>query len=94
MSCVLGAEPPGSSSIGASSNSPCIISISSHVPVFLQNQKDAHKLSEQQEAVCDGQNPLPIYVSVSVRDSYSTNDFKGKDDVSDPVGLKLTTAFL
>lgn len=73
---------------------PCVVSISSHKTVFLQNQKDPHKLSEQQEALCDGQNPLPIYVSVSVRDSYSTNDFKGKDDVSDPAGLKLAAEFL
>lgn len=75
-------------------NSQCVVSIFSHITVFLQNQKDPHKLSDQQEALCDGQNPLPIYVSVNVRDSYSTNDFKGKDDVSDPVGLKLATEFL
>lgn len=73
---------------------PCVVSISSHLTVFLQKQKDPHKLSEQQEALCDGQNPLPIYVSVSVRDNYSTNDFKGKHEVSDPVGLELATEFL
>lgn len=61
---------------------------------FLQNQKDPHKLSDQQEALCDGQNPLPIYVSVCVRDSYSTNDFKGKDVVSDPLRLKLAAEFM
>lgn len=60
---------------------------------FLQNQKDPHKLSEQQEALCDGQNPLPIYVSVCVRDSYSTNDFKGKDVLWDPLRLKLAAEF-
>uniref|UniRef100_A0A8B9RSI7 PLA2c domain-containing protein n=1 Tax=Accipiter nisus TaxID=211598 RepID=A0A8B9RSI7_9AVES len=46
------------------------------IEYLLNDGKDPHKLSEQQEALCDGQNPLPIYVSVSVRDSYSTNDFK------------------
>lgn len=71
-----------------------VVSASSHITVFPQNQKDPHKLSEQQEALCDGQNPLPIYVSVNVRDSYSTNDFKGKNDTSDPVGLKLANGFL
>uniref|UniRef100_A0A8C3QRS0 Phospholipase A2 n=1 Tax=Cyanoderma ruficeps TaxID=181631 RepID=A0A8C3QRS0_9PASS len=46
------------------------------IEYLLNDGKDPHKLSEQQEALCDGQNPLPIYVSVCVRDSYSTNDFK------------------
>ncbi|KAM6274480.1 cytosolic phospholipase A2 epsilon-like [Porphyrio hochstetteri] len=46
------------------------------IEYLLNDGKDPHKLSEQQEALCDGQNPLPIYVSVSVRDNYSTNDFK------------------
>ncbi|KFW74977.1 Cytosolic phospholipase A2 epsilon, partial [Manacus vitellinus] len=46
------------------------------IEYLLNDGKDPHKLSEQQEALCDGQNPLPIYVAVSVRDSYSTNDFK------------------
>ncbi|XP_055648556.1 cytosolic phospholipase A2 epsilon-like [Falco peregrinus] len=46
------------------------------IEYLLNDGKDPHKLSEQQEALCDGQNPLPIYVSVSVRDSYSTHDFK------------------
>lgn len=61
---------------------------------FSSYQKDPHKLSEQQEALCDGQNPLPVYVSVCVRDSYSTNDFKGKDVVLDPLRLKLAAEFL
>ncbi|KFW09304.1 Cytosolic phospholipase A2 epsilon, partial [Fulmarus glacialis] len=46
------------------------------IEYLLNDGKDSHKLSEQQEALCDGQNPLPIYVSVCVRDNYSTNDFK------------------
>ncbi|NXJ65704.1 PA24E phospholipase, partial [Rostratula benghalensis] len=46
------------------------------VEYLLNDGKDSHKLSDQQEALCDGQNPLPIYVSVCVRDNYSTNDFK------------------
>ncbi|XP_054054030.1 uncharacterized protein LOC128908251 [Rissa tridactyla] len=46
------------------------------IEYLLNDGKDSHKLSDQQEALCDGQNPLPIYVSVCVRDNYSTNDFK------------------
>ncbi|KFW12635.1 Cytosolic phospholipase A2 epsilon, partial [Eurypyga helias] len=46
------------------------------IEYLLNDGKDPHKLSQQQEALCDGQNPLPIYVSVCVRDNYSTNDFK------------------
>ncbi|NWX13143.1 PA24E phospholipase, partial [Aegotheles bennettii] len=46
------------------------------IEYLLNDGKDPHKLSDQREALCDGQNPLPIYVSVSVRDNYSTNDFK------------------
>ncbi|KFP40899.1 Cytosolic phospholipase A2 epsilon, partial [Chlamydotis macqueenii] len=46
------------------------------IEYLLNDGKDSHKLSEQREALCDGQNPLPIYVSVCVRDNYSTNDFK------------------
>uniref|UniRef100_A0A493TTR2 PLA2c domain-containing protein n=1 Tax=Anas platyrhynchos platyrhynchos TaxID=8840 RepID=A0A493TTR2_ANAPP len=46
------------------------------IEYLLNDGKDPHKLSEQREALCDGQNPLPIYVSVCVRDNYSTQDFK------------------
>ncbi|XP_009997922.1 PREDICTED: cytosolic phospholipase A2 epsilon-like [Chaetura pelagica] len=46
------------------------------IEYLLNDGKDPHKLSDQREALCDGQNPLPIYVSVSVRNNYSTNDFK------------------
>lgn len=93
MSCMLGVELPGSSSTGASEFTICCFHLLSY-NTFSSYQKDPHKLSEQQEALCDGQNPLPIYVSVCVRDSYSTNDFKGKDVVLDPLRLKLAAEFL
>uniref|UniRef100_A0A8C8ARR8 Phospholipase A2 n=1 Tax=Otus sunia TaxID=257818 RepID=A0A8C8ARR8_9STRI len=35
-----------------------------------------HKLSDQQLAVNQGQNPLPIYLSLNVKDDFSTLDFK------------------
>uniref|UniRef100_A0A8D2MLU2 Phospholipase A2 n=1 Tax=Zonotrichia albicollis TaxID=44394 RepID=A0A8D2MLU2_ZONAL len=35
-----------------------------------------HKLSDQQLAVNQGQNPLPVYLSLNVKDDFSTLDFK------------------
>ncbi|NWI17990.1 PA24E phospholipase, partial [Crypturellus soui] len=43
---------------------------------LLHDGKDGHKLSDQQRAVDRGQNPLPIYTAVNVKNSYSTLDFK------------------
>ncbi|NXB99171.1 PA24B phospholipase, partial [Orthonyx spaldingii] len=52
-----------------------------HVHVFtmtsaLCKQESTHKLSDQQLAVNEGQNPLPIYLSLNVKDDFSTLDFK------------------
>ncbi|XP_075783321.1 cytosolic phospholipase A2 epsilon isoform X3 [Pelodiscus sinensis] len=46
------------------------------IEYILHDGKDNHKLSDQQEALSEGQNPLPIYVAIGVRDKYSTLDFK------------------
>uniref|UniRef100_A0A452IGY1 PLA2c domain-containing protein n=1 Tax=Gopherus agassizii TaxID=38772 RepID=A0A452IGY1_9SAUR len=46
------------------------------VEYLLHDGKDNHKLSDQQQAVDQGQNPLPIYVAINVKDNYSTLDFK------------------
>ncbi|XP_010220102.1 PREDICTED: cytosolic phospholipase A2 epsilon-like, partial [Tinamus guttatus] len=43
---------------------------------LLHDGKDSHKLSDQQRAIDRGQNPLPIYTAVNVKNSYSTLDFK------------------
>eukprot|EP00076_Gallus_gallus_P021531 XP_015142595.1 cytosolic phospholipase A2 epsilon isoform X1 [Gallus gallus] len=43
---------------------------------MLHNEENTHKLSDQQLAVNQGQNPLPIYLSLNVRDKFSTLDFK------------------
>ncbi|NXG20864.1 PA24E phospholipase, partial [Grallaria varia] len=43
---------------------------------MLHNQENTQKLSDQQLAVNQGQNPLPIYVSLNVKDKFSTLDFK------------------
>lgn len=45
----------------------------------LYKQESTHKLSDQQLAVNQGQNPLPIYLSLNVKDDFSTLDFKGND---------------
>ncbi|XP_006130410.3 cytosolic phospholipase A2 epsilon-like isoform X1 [Pelodiscus sinensis] len=46
------------------------------VEYLLHDGKDYHKLSDQRQAVDQGQNPLPIYVAINVKDDYSTMDFK------------------
>ncbi|NWV87429.1 PA24E phospholipase, partial [Machaerirhynchus nigripectus] len=43
---------------------------------FLHDGKDNHRLSDQQWAIDRGQNPLPIYTAVNVKNNYSTLDFK------------------
>lgn len=53
-----------------------------HVHLFtmtfsLCKQESSHKLSDQQLAVNQGQNPLPVYLSLNVKDDFSTLDFKG-----------------
>ncbi|XP_074005093.1 cytosolic phospholipase A2 epsilon-like [Numenius arquata] len=46
------------------------------IDCMLRNQESTHKLSDQQLAVNQGQNPLPIYLSLNVKDDFSTLDFK------------------
>ncbi|XP_069714147.1 cytosolic phospholipase A2 epsilon-like [Phaenicophaeus curvirostris] len=46
------------------------------IDCMLHHQECAHKLSDQQLAVNQGQNPLPIYLSLNVKDDFSTLDFK------------------
>ncbi|NXK95097.1 PA24E phospholipase, partial [Formicarius rufipectus] len=43
---------------------------------MLHYQESTQKLSDQQLAVNRGQNPLPIYLSLNVKDKFSTLDFK------------------
>ena len=45
-------------------------------PFFLDQENPA-KLSDQKEAVSQGQNPYPIYASVNVRSNVSGEDFAG-----------------
>ncbi|NXN67771.1 PA24E phospholipase, partial [Himantopus himantopus] len=46
------------------------------IDCMLHHQESPHKLSDQQLAVNQGQNPLPIYLSLNVKDDFSTLDFK------------------
>ncbi|NWR13869.1 PA24E phospholipase, partial [Emberiza fucata] len=46
------------------------------IDCMLYHQANTHKLSDQQLAVNQGQNPLPIYLSLNVKDDFSTLDFK------------------
>ncbi|KAJ6667282.1 hypothetical protein lerEdw1_017260 [Lerista edwardsae] len=55
----------------------CLIDLWGLVIEYLLNDgKDNHKLSDQQHAVNEGQNPLPIYTAINVKKKYSTLDFK------------------
>lgn len=49
------------------------------IPLTLsnQNQKDEHRLSDQRQAVDNGQNPLPIYVAINLKSNYSAQAFRG-----------------
>uniref|UniRef100_A0A8C3KF65 Phospholipase A2 n=1 Tax=Calidris pygmaea TaxID=425635 RepID=A0A8C3KF65_9CHAR len=46
------------------------------IECMLRDQESTHKLSDQQLAVNQGQNPLPIYLSLNVKNDFSTLDFK------------------
>ncbi|NWR29206.1 PA24E phospholipase, partial [Tachuris rubrigastra] len=43
---------------------------------MLHHQESTQRLSDQQLAVNQGQNPLPVYLSLNVKDNFSTLDFK------------------
>ncbi|CAI5763939.1 cytosolic phospholipase A2 epsilon-like [Podarcis lilfordi] len=45
------------------------------IEYLLHDGKDNHKLSDQQQAINEGQNPLPIYTAINVKEKYSTMDF-------------------
>ncbi|OWK62666.1 Cytosolic phospholipase A2 epsilon [Lonchura striata] len=43
---------------------------------FINSQKNNHKLSDEQEALSQGQNPLPIYMILNIKEDYSLSEFK------------------
>ncbi|NXK54221.1 PA24E phospholipase, partial [Chauna torquata] len=46
------------------------------IDCVLHDEENTYKLSDQRLAVNQGQNPLPIYLSLNVKDNFSTLDFK------------------
>ncbi|XP_041535247.1 cytosolic phospholipase A2 epsilon isoform X1 [Microtus oregoni] len=46
------------------------------VEYSLGDKKNDCKLSEQRAALCQGQNPLPIYLTINVKDDVSNQDFR------------------
>ncbi|XP_060031039.1 cytosolic phospholipase A2 epsilon [Erinaceus europaeus] len=46
------------------------------IEACLGDKRNECKLSQQQEALCRGQNPLPIYLTINVKDDVSNQDFR------------------
>ncbi|KAF2980043.1 hypothetical protein EK904_009477 [Melospiza melodia maxima] len=46
------------------------------IEIMLHDKEDCHKLTDQQQALNHGQNPLPIYLSLNVKDKISDQDFR------------------
>ncbi|NWI17985.1 PA24E phospholipase, partial [Crypturellus soui] len=46
------------------------------IEAMLHDEEDSHKLTDQQQALKQGQNPLPIYLSLNVKDKVSNQDFR------------------
>ncbi|XP_068017493.1 cytosolic phospholipase A2 epsilon-like [Melanerpes formicivorus] len=46
------------------------------IETMLHEKEDSHKLTDQQQALNQGQNPLPIYLSLNVKDKISNQDFR------------------
>ncbi|XP_028933197.2 cytosolic phospholipase A2 epsilon [Ornithorhynchus anatinus] len=62
---------------------------------FLGDEKDDCKLSSQREALCRGQNPLPIYLTINVKDNVSNQDFREWCEFTPfEVGLQKYGAFV
>ncbi|NXB99169.1 PA24E phospholipase, partial [Orthonyx spaldingii] len=46
------------------------------IEAMLNDGKSHHRLSDQRQAVNQGQNPLPIYLALNVKDKVTTKDFR------------------
>ncbi|XP_009072028.1 PREDICTED: cytosolic phospholipase A2 epsilon-like [Acanthisitta chloris] len=46
------------------------------IEAMLNDGKSLHRLSDQRRAVNQGQNPLPIYLALNVKDKVATKDFR------------------
>ncbi|XP_071894873.1 cytosolic phospholipase A2 epsilon isoform X2 [Anas platyrhynchos] len=46
------------------------------IETMFHEKEDCHKLTDQQQALNQGQNPLPIYLALNVKDKISDQDFR------------------
>uniref|UniRef100_A0A670Y6N5 PLA2c domain-containing protein n=1 Tax=Pseudonaja textilis TaxID=8673 RepID=A0A670Y6N5_PSETE len=46
------------------------------IEALLHSEENPHKLSDQQQALADGQNPLPIYICLNVKEKLSNRGFR------------------
>ncbi|XP_010623061.1 cytosolic phospholipase A2 epsilon isoform X3 [Fukomys damarensis] len=61
----------------------------------LADESSEYKLSDQRAAVCQGQNPLPIYLTINVKDDVSNQDFREWCEFSPyEVGMQKYGAFI
>ncbi|KAL2790416.1 cytosolic phospholipase A2 epsilon isoform 2 [Daubentonia madagascariensis] len=65
------------------------------IEACLGDERTECKLSEQRAALCQGQNPLPIYLTINVKDDVSNQDFREWCEFSPyEVGLQKYGAFI
>nr|XP_010993286.2 cytosolic phospholipase A2 epsilon isoform X3 [Camelus dromedarius] len=65
------------------------------IEACLGDERNECKLSEQRAALCQGQNPLPIYLTINVKDDVSNQDFREWCEFSPyEVGLQKYGAFI
>ncbi|XP_004380713.1 cytosolic phospholipase A2 epsilon [Trichechus manatus latirostris] len=65
------------------------------IEACLGDKRNECKLSEQRAALCRGQNPLPIYLTINVKDVVSNQDFREWCEFSPyEVGLQKYGAFI
>ncbi|XP_049562626.1 cytosolic phospholipase A2 epsilon isoform X1 [Orcinus orca] len=65
------------------------------VETCLGDERYECKLSDQRAALCQGQNPLPIYLTINVKDDVSNQDFREWFEFSPyEVGLQKYGAFI
>ncbi|XP_044087038.1 cytosolic phospholipase A2 epsilon [Neovison vison] len=65
------------------------------IEACLGDERNESKLSDQRAALCQGQNPLPIYLTINVKDDVSNQDFREWCEFSPyEVGLQKYGAFI
>lgn len=59
----------------------CIFAAILTVSPNFHKQENPHKLTDQQQALTHGQNPLPVYLCLNVKEKLSSRGFRGKNHV-------------